>query len=263
MVMTAKRVIYKKNPLIEVIIQYRFPKILALNEKDPIDFQDSIKEDYPFYQLTLENQQEISFSINKNNAAAPIPSIIQRQPVRNHTFISRNGKYKVNLTNEFISLSTVSYHRWEDMLSHFEKPLKAFEEIYTPPFYERIGLRYIDAFSRNELNLNDTQWIELINPVWLGALSRISEESVINSGLDIEYLLDQKNARVKIHTGLGSINKNPEQVFIVDSDFIKIDMIKLADGYNVLGYLHDKARAFISEVITEKLHVAMEPEIVE
>ena len=90
--MVSQRVIYENNPLIEVIIQYRFPKILALNSKDPIEFQDRIKDEYPIYQLALENQQEISFAINQNNVAAPIPTIIQKQPVRNHTFISSDEK---------------------------------------------------------------------------------------------------------------------------------------------------------------------------
>ncbi len=261
--MASQRVIYEKNPLIEVIIQYRFPKILALNTKDPIDFQEAIKGEYPIYQLTLENQQEISFAINQNNAAPPVPSIIQKQPVRNHTFISSDGTYKINLTNEFISISTLSYHRWEEMISHLRTPLAAFEEIYKPPFYERIGLRYIDAFSRNELELKDVPWNELINSAWLGAFACADEDRVINSGLDAEYLLDQKTARAKIHTGLGTINNNPERVFVVDGDFMKIEMIRPVDGYGVLEYLHSNAKEFISDVIMEKLHLAMKPEMVE
>ncbi len=261
--MVSQRVIYENNPLIEVIIQYRFPKILALNSKDPIEFQDRIKDEYPIYQLALENQQEISFAINQNNVAAPIPSIIQKQPVRNHTFISSDGTYKINLTNEFISISTLSYRRWEEMIAHLKTPLAAFEEIYKPPFYERIGLRYIDAFSRNELELKGVPWTELINSAWLGAFACTNEDRVINSGLDAEYFLDQKTARAKIHTGLGTINNNPERVFIVDSDFMKIEMIKPMDGYSVLEYLHNNAKGFISEVIMEKLHLAMKPEIVE
>lgn len=261
--MASQRVIYEKNPLIEVIIQYRFPKILALNTKDPIDFQDAIKGEYPIYHLTLENQQEITFAINQNNTTPPIPSIIQKQPVRNHTFISSDGIYKINLTNEFISISTLSYHRWEEMLCHLKTPLAAFEDIYKPPFYERIGLRYIDAFSRNELELKDVPWNELINPAWLGAFACANEDRVINSGLDVEYFLDQKTARAKIHTGIGTINNNPEIVFIVDSDFMKIEMIKPVDGYGVLEYLHDNAKDFISRVVMEKLHIAMKPEMVE
>lgn len=258
--MAPQRVIYEKNPLIEVIIQYRFPKILSLNTKDPIDFQDAIRDEYPIYQLALENQQEISIAINQNDGVAPVPSIVQNQLVRNHSFISSDGTYKINLTNEFLSISTLSYHRWEEMLSHFAKPLEMFERIYKPPFYERIGLRYIDAFSRNELNLTDSPWKSLITAAWLGAFASIDEERVINSGLDVEYFLDQRNARARIHAGLGTINNSPERVFIVDSDFMKIEMIKTDNGYSVLEYLHDNAKEFISKVITEKLHLAMKPE---
>lgn len=167
------------------------------------------------------------------------------------------------MTNEFISISTLSYRRWEEMIAHLKTPLAAFEEIYKPPFYERIGLRYIDAFSRNELELKGVPWTELINSAWLGAFACTNEDRVINSGLDAEYFLDQKTARAKIHTGLGTINNNPERVFIVDSDFMKIEMIKPMDGYSVLEYLHNNAKGFISEVIMEKLHLAMKPEIVE
>lgn len=261
--MTTQRVIYEKNPLIEVIIQFRYPKILELNTKDPVDFQNAIKNEYPIYQLSLENQQEITFAVNQNIAEVPFPSIIQKQPLKNHTFISSNGTYKVDLTNEFISLSTLSYYRWEDMLSHLKAPLAAFEDIYKPPFYERIGLRYIDAYSRDGLGLKDVPWNELINPAWLGAFVRTDEDRVINSELDAEYFLDQKTARAKIHTGLGTINNNPEKVFIVDGDFMKIAMIEPDDGYNVLEYLHANAKEFISGVIMEKLHLAMKPEKVE
>lgn len=261
--MKDQRVIYKKNPLIEVIIQFRFPRILALNSKDPEDFQDAIRENYPIYQLTLENKQEISLNINQNDLSAPIQSIVQRKPVKNHSFITSEGTYKINLTNEFISISTLKYHRWEEMLAHFQKPLEAFERIYNPPFYERIGLRYIDAFSRKELGLGDTPWSELIQTGWLGAFAFAEENKVVNSGLDVEYYLDQANARAKIHTGLGTLNGSPEKVFIADGDFIVIDKIKRDDTNSVLEYLHTNAKVFISDVIKEKLHYAMKPETIE
>lgn len=261
--MITQRVIYQNNPLIEVIIQFRFPKILDLNTNDPVSFQNEIKDEYPIYQLAIEKQQEITFVIDQNSAVEQVPSIVQKQPVKNHTFISSDGTYKVNLTNEFISISTLAYHRWEEMLSHLRKPLSAFQTIYNPPFYERIGLRYIDAFSRNELGLNGSSWKSLINPVWLGAFACIEEDRVVNSGMDVEYYLDQKTTRAKIHTGLGTINNNTERVFIVDSDFIKIEMIKIHDGYSALEYLHKKAKEFIADVILEKLHFAMKPEDIE
>ena len=258
--MAPQRVIYGKNPLIEVIIQLRFPKILALNTKDPVDFQEAIRDEYPAYLLTVENQQEITFTVNPDDAAAPIPSIVPKQPVKNHSFVSGDGAYKINLTNEFISLSTRSYCRWEEMLDHLKNPLAVFEKIYKPSFYERIGLRYIDAFSRDELGLGETPWSELIAPAWLGAISFTDEKRVFNSSLDIEYSLEQETERARIHTGLGTINNKTERVFVIDSDFMKIEPTKPNHSYDVLNFLHNHAKVFISKAIKRKLHLAMKPE---
>lgn len=253
-----ERVIYKKNPIIEVIVQFKFPKILALNKNDPVDFQEAIKEEYPIYQLTLENQQEISFSFGQDNV--PVPSIIQRQPVRNHNFISQDGQYKINLTSSFISISTLGYTRWEDLQAHFDTPLRKFVEIYMPSFYERIGLRYIDAFSREKLNLEDKKWNELITQPWVGACSSTEESKIINSGLDVEYLLDNDISRGKIHAGIGNVNNEPEKVFVIDSDFIHIHNTPIDNASEVLNYLHNNAKQFIRSAITDTLHFAMEPE---
>ena len=80
--------VYRNNPLIEVIIQFRFPKLLTLVSNDPIDFQESIRDEFPYYQLTIENQQEISLSVNDNN---PVASINQRALEKNHSFVSSDG----------------------------------------------------------------------------------------------------------------------------------------------------------------------------
>lgn len=258
-----ERVIYKKNPLVEVIIQFRFPQVLSLNTNDPVDFQEAIKEDYPIYNLDIENQQEFSFALNPENNIPGVPSIIQRPPIKNHSFISMDGMYKINLTNGFIAVSTLAYSRWEEMLAHFEKPLAKFEEIYSPPFYGRIGLRYIDAFSRQKLELEGTPWRELINPFCLGAFETVDEDRVVNANLDVEYVLDDGISHAKIHTGLGNVNNNPERVFIIDGDFIHINNTSKADSMKVLDYLHDRAKQFIHGAITEKLHLAMEPELAE
>lgn len=252
-----ERVIYKKDPLVEVIIQIRFPKILALNTTDPVAFQEAIKQEYPNYQLTIENQQELSLAVDKGNT---IPSIIQKQQTRNHNFISADGTYKINLTSSFISISTLNYTRWEEMLSRFEIPLAQFVRIYQPPFYERVGLRYIDAFSRDKLSLTDTPWNELIAPFWLGAYSVAAETRVINSGIDAEYYLDDGESRAKIHAGIGNINNNLEKVFVFDSDFINIGTISPERYSAILEYLHTNAKVFIRSAITDKLHEAMDPE---
>ena len=37
----------KKNQLMDVICQFRFPEILAIAAKPPVDFQEAIRDEFP------------------------------------------------------------------------------------------------------------------------------------------------------------------------------------------------------------------------
>lgn len=250
-----ERVIYQNNPIVEAIIQIRFPKILSLNSEDPVMFQEQIKEQYPIYRLSIERQQEISIQ----SPDTP-PSIIQETPVKNHNFISSDGTYKINLTNGFISISTVKYTRWETMLEKFSHPLEQFFQIYNPSFVNRIGLRYINAFSRKKLGLESVSWSQLITPPCLGAFTNLYETNIINSNVNFEYLLEASKSRAKIHAGLGQVEGNPETMFVIDSDFISLNTIAPTAVLDVLNNLHDEEKKFIQSAITDQLHCAMKPE---
>lgn len=250
-----KRVIYKKNPLIEVILQVRFPTILTINSNDPVEFQEKIRKDYPVYQLGIEREQELAIIAKEDSF---FPSLQEKKQHKNHAFVSADGKYKVNLTSSFISISTVNYTRWEDFFEKFKFVLSSFVEVYNPSFYERIGLRYIDAFSREKLNITDKSWKELIQSPWIGPLSNVNEGDIINLGIDTEYILDNNKSRIKVHTGLGVLN-NAEKVFIVDSDFIHPLTVALEEYEAIAEYLHENSGKFIRSVITSTLHEAMEP----
>lgn len=54
-----KRVKYNRCPLVEVIFQLRFPTILSINSKQPADFQEKIRKEYPFYDEGIEEQNEL------------------------------------------------------------------------------------------------------------------------------------------------------------------------------------------------------------
>ena len=53
-----KRAKYKNCPLVEVIFQLRFPTILSINTKQPAEFQEKIRIDYPYYDEGIEEQNE-------------------------------------------------------------------------------------------------------------------------------------------------------------------------------------------------------------
>ena len=50
----SERVLYGKRQLIEVICQLRFPTILSISAKEPAEFQEAIRAEFPRYARNLE-----------------------------------------------------------------------------------------------------------------------------------------------------------------------------------------------------------------
>ena len=45
---------YVRSPLVEVICQLRFPAILTINTKEPAEFQEAVRHDFPRYAARKE-----------------------------------------------------------------------------------------------------------------------------------------------------------------------------------------------------------------
>lgn len=254
------RIQYEKNQIVEVICQLRFPTILSIDTKEPADFQDTVREAFPRYVLQVEK----------------LPNAGGEQSVKNHTFISADGMYKLSLTRGFIAISTVRYTNWTDFAGWLDEPLGHFISVYRPAYFERIGLRYVNGFSREKLGLAPCRWSELISPQYLGtlALGDTDESKVSKSSLDLEMKLDDR-CGLKLHAGPGFIKRNirtgsgiqavqeKEARFIFDQDVYSGGNIKLQSAAEVLDAIHAHADRVFSGAITDKLHEAMEPVIIQ
>ena len=100
---------YAKAPVHEVICQLRFPTILSINQADPAEFQDRIRAVLPQY-------------VKREEHPAPKPGQ-NAETVNNYHFLSADGKWKLNLTRDFIALSTLAYPGWEAFARMLDKPL--------------------------------------------------------------------------------------------------------------------------------------------
>ena len=161
-----RRYAYGKSQLIEVICQLRFPTILSIDTREPADFQETVRAAFPRYQCQVEKLPGV------NGAPA--------RTVNNHTFISEDGGYKLSLTKDFIALSTMRYTHWEDFAARLDEPLGQFIKIYRPNCFDRVGLRFVNAISREQLGLTGRRWNDLLQPPYLGILDEddVDEASV-------------------------------------------------------------------------------------
>ena len=244
---------YGTNQLVEVICQLRFPEILTISANPPAEFQDAIREEYPRF-------------FRRQEAPLPVAGMSNNQAANvNYQFSTADGVWRVNLTSRFISLSCTSYTCWEDFAAHLDKPLAAFISIYKPAYFERMGLRYVNAISRMELGLEGRRFAEMIEPCYLGPLAEpeISEINTSKCTIDLETAI-RGGCRLKLHAGPGFVRKfgkeDKEVKFILDLDLFMAGQMPVHLSAGVLQTLHSQAYPIFRGAVTDLVHHAMDPE---
>ena len=258
----SRRVHYDHHQLVEVICQLRFPDILSIGAQEPVVFQDAIRSMFPRYTAKKEQLPPKLTGMGTPHAKLETPT-----PLTNYYFVSADGKWKLNLTRNFISLSTVAYSGWETFAKQFDLPLAEFIRIYQPAFFERIGLRYLNAFSRKALELSDEPWRALISPAYLGPLSQsdVDEKTATKSSVDAELTLGS-SCRARIHAGPGFLKRNipgapqdNEVKFIFDLDLTTSGQLDPRMAAAGLETLHAHSTPIFQGAITDRLHTALSP----
>lgn len=253
---------YNNAPAHEVICQLRFPAILSINNVEPADFQEAIREEFPQY----ARRQDIS-APKITGLGGPDPKVEQQPPVTNYSFLSADNQWKLNLTKDFIALSTLHYSSWEEFARQLDKPLAAFIKLYKPAYFQRVGLRYVNIFSRQRLGIEGEQWADLIAPSYIGPLCEpdVIEDNFLNCACDLLFRLDS-SCQAKIHAGLGRIKaakadapQDPEVKYILDMDLSMGGNVPCTLSAAGLETLHGHATRIFEGAITEKLRGAMEP----
>lgn len=253
------RCIYQNNQLAEVICQLRFPEILAIGANLPVDFQEAIRDEFPVYTSRKENPAP-KFTGTPGNLTP-----VKQEPTINYQFASADGAWRVNLTSKFISLSCSRYTCWEDFARKLDKPLVALIRTYHPAYFERVGLRYLNFFSRKELDLEGTPYCEMFAPSYLGLLGEedVGETGTTRCSVDAELSI-RGGCRVKIHAGPGLVRRNGKQdtetKFIFDQDLFMPGQVPVNMSAGALQTLHSQAYSIFRGAITPLVHRAMNPE---
>ncbi len=253
-----ERVIYKNNQLAEVICQLRFPTILAIGAREPVDFQEVIRQEFPRYHLRQDALPPKVVQVPGQGA-----KIEPQKPIANHQFLTADGLYRINLTQNFISLTCGKYTCWEDFARRMDQPLAAFIKLYAPAYFERVGLRYLNAFSRQALELEDTPWREFLEPAYLGLLAKedVPERAFSRCSQDVEMAVGG-GCRMKLHVGPGMVKRGPEQdkevKLIFDLDVSMGGNIPVNMAAGAMETVHVQAGSIFRDAITDTLHDAME-----
>lgn len=253
-----ERCVYQNNQLMDVICQLRFPTILAIGAREPVDFQEAVRSVFPKFQT---RQDQLPPKVTQ--VPGQPPKAEPRKPVTNHQFSTADGSFRINLTQDFISLTCSSYTRWEDFARMMDRPLASFIELYHPAYFERVGLRYLNAISRKKLGLEDTPWRELLQPQYLGVLAfeDVPERAYTRCTQDVDAAIPG-GCRLKLHVGPGMIRRgkddsDKEVKLILDMDVFMSGNIPVNMAAGSMQTVHTQAGSIFRGAITDTLHEAM------
>lgn len=240
-----ERCLYRNNQLGEVICQIRFPEILSIGARMPVDFQEAIRHLFPQFSVNQEPSDKSGADVN-------------------YCFATADGVWQLNLTSQFLALSCKKYTGWEAFAKRLDVPLSVFIQLYKPAYFHRIGLRYINFISRDSLELSDTPFRELFQPQYLGLMSddTMDETKFTCCSCDVDTAI-YNGCRVKIHAGPGRVRRNGvddgEIKFIFDLDLYMMCNIPVNHAAGALETIHAQSFPIFRGAITETLHNAMEP----
>ena len=250
------RVVYERNPLEQVICQLRFPSILKIASREPVEFQDLVRERYPFYEHT--------------SSTLPFPNDLSEMLSQagmdfggggKHEFRSENEEQAIALTKDFVAFTDTDYERWEQFIDEVRTTKDAFETVYGPAFYSRVGLRFRDVIDRDALDLGQVPWANLLRDVLLGFLhdedirGRITEtHTKLAIGLD-----DPHESLMAIRHGLAKRPDTDSDVYFIDVDCFISGKVDTNDVTPALESFHRVSGNFFRWVIRPVLRDALRP----
>ena len=258
----SERVLYDKNPLKEVISQFRFPTLLRIREGQLAGFQDIIGKDYPIY-----SEQEPFFAVPPE-VPKELVTIVEQMNVPpaliTHKFSTKDSRRFISLRDDFMALAETKYERWESFREEIMKAEAALKKVYEPAFYSRVGLRYRDLISLRSLNLTNVRWQDLIKP---HVIAELGDKNVADAILRIKTqavikIPDIPDGQIMLNHGLVVPNGSNEQCYLIDADFSVEIKEGVNESFKILETFNRLAGQLFRWAITERLHSAMEPRVI-
>lgn len=259
------RVLYTNNPLVEVVAQVRFPRILEIDDQLPSDFQRALREHYPLFEI---QEETLSILIGQG----PNKSVTDNLPKRIvYHFITPDRTWRISLSSEFIALTCDKYERWEDFQPRLIAALETVKNLYSLTHWTRIGLRYRDLIIRENIGLKDIPWRELLASFLLGVSvadhlaegNHIPEINVLAAQSVVELQLE--DCVLGLRYGIVRKEQVGDQAYLIDADFYLDNQVARFDLDAIKQHLdkfHANAGAVFRGCIQPRLHNALGPQLI-
>lgn len=231
-------------PLAEVVCQVRFPPLLRIANEDPAEFQEHIRSEFP--QIGVEHGFLLKIpgpGALGSPAAEPQSKIFR--------FLTPDSQTAISLAPDFYALSTKDYKDWDDFARYLALAHEAIQQVYSPAYATRIGLRYINRFSRSNTGCQTLlELLDILRP----ELTAQAHNDIWGHALEMNCRLVLSGEPGKLTLGTSYGHEGEEPVFVLDLDYFEEDRLEMQDlvsrvtSYNSILY-----RAFRWSIQDDKL----------
>jgi len=173
-----------RAPLVNVIAQVRFPAVMRIEADSGFvaTFQESIRNDYPI----LRPERQLGVMIGPGGIQPQDAGTVWRFEAKDP------DAWQVTLAPTFVSLSAKRYTRRSDLLARLTVVLHALEGWLHPTICDRIGVRYVDRVTGDQLARLRT----LVRPEILGVAgddAALGSAEVVHALSDTLFQLDDSS----------------------------------------------------------------------
>lgn len=175
-----------KAPLVRVVAQVRYPSLTVFQGANPIGpFAERVGRDYPVSNEWHEMQLLVT----------PKGVTQQQSNTRGWQLRDADQRWQVVVSETFLAMETSRYSSRSEFIERFTTLVEAFEDAYSPPFAERLGIRYTNQLVGDELV---KQVPELVRPEALGGMAVPLAGATLQLSLtESKFTLDRHGLQVR------------------------------------------------------------------
>jgi uncharacterized protein (TIGR04255 family) len=243
------RVLYEANPLVDVICHFDFPRVLAIDNELPVDFQKALVTRYPLLETrTARSESEKSEDTGERRLI--------------YEFSSANNENVILLGSDFLGVRAFKYERWEVFREAIETAIRTLLATYTLSVFTGLSLNYVNVVNKEKLGMKDVPWRDLIRSSLIGTLSETEVTDDSLEELHSSCILPIDGGYLRILSALVETSDEKKTTcFSIDNEFIFDESVD-ADESKVFAILRrfnlESGRVFRWS-ITERLHQALRP----
>lgn len=192
---------FDRNFIDVAVCELRFPTLLELETKPPLQLQARLRKKYPGY----EKQELLD-----RNSLEGVPGRYR------YLFRSKTGDWTITIHSGAISLETRKYTAFEDFFDRLNELLDFSAPLIDSDFFTRVGLRYINKIPVRDGELNGWVNDELSSPLINGPYGQVTAyTSEVRGYTEIgEYMF-----RHAVKERKGGVD-----AFVLDFDYFKEDV---------------------------------------